>query len=171
MSKFVFKERPEEEIKLGDTITMVFKTQFGTLETTRTVDQRYLKELVEYGIVKEVSESSEEEMNIFHLIAHLAKRLGWKVENLKKYIENLYTISPVAVYQILLKECAIMIDSHYDTHITKCKKLWAVSIVDGGVFELEPSGSGNYTNIAMFRTLTEARLAKKVLALIEADIF
>ena len=90
MSKFVFKERPEEEVKLGDTITMVFKTQFGTLETTRTVDQKYLKELIEYGIVKEVSESSEEDMNIFHLIAHLAKRLGWKAENLKKYLEKFH---------------------------------------------------------------------------------
>lgn len=171
MSKFVFKERPEEEVKLGDTITMVFKTQFGTLESTRTVDQKYLKELVEYGIVKEVSESSEKEMNIFHLIAHLAKRLGWKAENLKKYLENLYTINPVAVYQTLLKECAIMIDSNYNTHITASKRLWAVSIVTGEVFELDLSSAGNYTNVALFRTPTEAKLAKRVLTQIEADIF
>lgn len=171
MSKFVFKERPEEEIKLGDTITMVFKTQFGTLETTRTVDQKYLKELIEYGIVKEVSESSEEEMNIFHVICHLAERINWKPENLKKYLENLYVINPTAVYQTLLREIAIMIDSNYDNHITEAKKLWAVDIVDGAVFQFDDRRTKNITNVALFRTPTEARLAKKVLMWIEADIF
>lgn len=172
MSKFVLKGKPEEEVKLGDTMTIRLKTQFGILETERVINEKHLKELIDAGIVIEVDDSVEKEsMDIFHIIAHLAKRVGWKVENLKKYLENLYTISPVAIYQMLLKECAIMIDSHYKNHITTSKRLWAVSIVDGQVFEVDLSNPGNYTNIALFRTPTEARLAKEVLALIEEDIF
>lgn len=173
MSKFVLKGKPEEEIKLGDTMTIRFKTQFGILETVRVIDEKYLKGLIDNGIVIEVDDSADKEsgMDIFHIIVHLAKRVGWKAENLKKYLENLYTISPVAVYQMLLKECAIMIDSHHKDHITAAKRLWAVSIVNGEVFELDLSSAGNYTNVALFRTPTEAKLAKEVLALIEEDIF
>ena len=174
MSKFVLKNDPQQEVRIGDLITATRKSESGILTITRTatVTEDVLNELIKSGVVIEVdSENNEEEMNIFHVIAHLAKRLGWKPENLKKYIENLYSISPVAVYQILLKECAIMIDSNYKNHITEVHKVYAVSIVDGEVFEIEQDSCGNYTNVALFRTPTEARLAKKVLMLIEADIF
>ena len=173
MSKFVLKGKPEEEVKIGDSMSIRLKTPFGTVLTSRIVDESYLNVLVEQGIVVEIPDTleQEEEMTIFHIIEHLAKRMNWKVINLKKYIENLYTISPVAVYQMLLKECAIMIDSHHKDHITAAKRLWAVSIVNGEVFELDLSSAGNYTNVALFRTPTEAMLAKEVLALIEEDIF
>lgn len=172
MSKFVLKNDPQQEVRIGDSITATRKSESGILTITRTITEDVLNELIKSGVVIEVdSENGEEEMNIFHVIAHLAKRLGWKPENLKKYMENLYTISPVAVYQILLKECAIMIDSHYNNHITEVHKVYAVSIVDGEVLKIEQDSCGNYTNVALFRTPTEARLAKKVLMLIEADIF
>lgn len=172
MSKFVLKNDPQQEVRIGDSITATRKSESGILTITRTITEDVLNELIKSGVVIKVdSENGEEEMNIFHVIAHLAKRLGWKPENLKKYIENLYSISPVAVYQILLKECAIMIDSNYKNHITEVHKVYAVSIVDGEVFEIEQDSCGNYTNVALFRTPTEARLAKKVLMLIEADIF
>lgn len=173
MSKFVLKGKPEEEVKVGDSLSIRLKTSFGTVLTSRIIDESYLNVLVEQGIVIEIPDipKQEEEMTMFHIIEHLAKRMNWKVINLKKYIENLYTISPVAVYQILLKECAIMIDSYHKDHITASKRLWGVSIVDGSVFELDLSSAGNYTNVALFRTPTEAKLAKKVLMLIEADIF
>lgn len=173
MSRFVLKGKPEEEVKVGDTMSIRLKTPFGTVLTSKIIDDSYLNVLIEQGIVVEIPDTleQEEEMTMFHLIEHLANRMSWKVENLKKYLENLYTISPVAVYQVLLKECAIMIDSHHDSHITAAKRLWAVSIVDGEVFELDLSSAGNYTNVALFRTPTEAKLAKKVLMLIEADIF
>lgn len=173
MSKFVFKGKPEEEIKIGDSISLRLKTPFGTVLTSRIIDESYLNLLVEQGIVIELPDTPEQEenMNMFHVIEHLANRMNWKFENLKKYLENLYTISPVAVYQVLLKECAIMIDNHYDEHITTAERLWAISIVDGEVFELDLSSTGNYTNVALFRTPEEAKLAKEVLAIIEADIF
>lgn len=172
MSKFVFKAKQDEEIKIGDSITMRLKTDFGIIETARTVTKEFLKELVDAGVVIEKDDSNaESEMNIFHVICHLAERINWKPENLKKYLENLYVINPVAVYQTLLKEIAIMIDSHYDNHITAAKRLYAIDALNGEVFELELPNTGNLTNVALFRTYTEAKLAKKVLTLIEADIF
>lgn len=171
MSKFVLKGKPEEEIKVGDSLTVRIITQLGTVMTSRTIDEQYLKELIRDGIVVEVSEDPiKEEINLFYVIEHLAKRAGWKVENLKKYIENLYTISPTAVYQILLKECAIIIDSPYKDHISKAKKLWAISIVDGQIFEVVP-GQGNITNVALFRTYKDAEIAREILAIIGEDIF
>lgn len=171
MSKFVFKAKPDKEIKIGDSMTMRLKTEFGIIETTKTVTEEFLKELIDAGLVIEKESSNDEVMDIFDVICHLAERINWRPENLKKYLENLYVINPVAVYQTLLKEIAIMIDSHYSSHITAAKRLWAVSIVDGEVFELDLSKAANYTNVALFRTPTEAKLAKKVLMLIEADIF
>lgn len=173
MSKFVLKGKPEEEVKVGDTMSIRLKTPFGTVLTSKIIDDSYLNVLIEQGIVIELPDTPEQEenMNMFHVIEHLAKRMNWKFENLKKYLENLYTISPVAVYQVLLKECAIIFDSHHEGHITTAKRLWAVSVLDGKVFELDLSSAGNYTNVALFRTPTEANLAKKSLTLIEADIF
>ena len=173
MSKFVFKTKPDREIKVGDSMTMRLKTDFGIIETMKTVDEEFLKELVDAGVVieKECSNDAESEMNIFHVICHLAERINWKPENLKKYLENLYVINPVAVYQTLLKEIAIIIDSNYSGHITTAKRLWAVDAINGEVFQFNAERLGNLTNVALFRTPTEAKLAKKVLMLIEADIF
>lgn len=171
MSKFVLKGKPEEEVKVGDSLTARISTQFGTIMTSRIIDEQYLKELVRNGIVIEVSEDpTKKEIDLFYIIEHLAKRVGWKAENLKKYLENLYTISPTAVYQILLKECAIIIDSPYKDHISKAEKLWAISIVDGQIFEVVPS-QGNITNVALFRTYKDAELAREILAIIGEDIF
>lgn len=173
MSKFVLKNDPQQEVKIGDSITATRKTEFGVLTITRTVTEDVLKELIESGVVIELNNDpkKEEVMNMFHVISHLAKRIGWKPENLKKYIENLYTISPVAVYQILLKEIALMLDNNYNDHISKAKRLFAISVIDGRIFEVEHTECGNYANVALFRTYKEAELAKRVLMLIEADIF
>lgn len=173
MSKFVLKNDPQQEVKIGDSITATRKTEFEVLTITRTITEDVLKELIESGVVIELNNDpkKEEVMDIFHVISHLAKRIGWKPENLKKYIENLYTISPVAVYQILLKEIALMLDNNYNDHISKAKRLFAISVIDGRIFEVEHTECGNYANVALFRTYKEAELAKRVLMLIEADIF
>ena len=76
MSKFVFKGKPEEEIKIGDSISLRLKTPFGTVLTSRIIDESYLNLLVEQGIVIELPDTPEQEenMNMFHVIEHLANR-------------------------------------------------------------------------------------------------
>lgn len=172
MSKFVLKNNPKEEVKIGDSITTTRKTEYGQLVMTRTIDESILQELVEHGIVIKVDDSPKEQvLEIMDLIEHLAKRVNWKTENLKKYMENLFTINPVAVYQTLLKECAIVLDNNHKGHISEVKKVYAVSIIDGEIFEIDQSDGRNYTNVALFRTTHEASIAKRTLMMIEAEVF
>lgn len=174
MSKFVLKSDPQQEVRIGDTITATRKTEFGTITVTREVTNDVIKELMASGVIIEIDsgpKSENTEMSVYDVICHLAKRIGWKPENLKKYIENLYTISPTAVYQILIKEIAIMIDKHYKSHISEVVTVYAVSMVDGEIFRIKKTDGKNYTNVALFRTYKEAELAKRVLMIIEADIF
>lgn len=172
MSKFVLKNNPKEEVKIGDSITATRKTEYGQLTMTRTIDESILQELVEHGIVIKIDDSPKEQvLEIMDLIEHLAKRVNWKTGNLKKYMENLLTINPVAVYQILLKECAIMLDNNYKGHISEVKKVYAISIIDGEIFEIDQSDGRNYTNVALFRTTREASIAKRTLMMIEAEVF
>lgn len=172
MSKFVLKDNPQEEVRIGDSITIARKTNFGQLTITRTIDENVLQELIEHGIVIKVDDDPKEQaFDIMDLIEHLAKRVGWKIENLKKYMENLLIINPIAVYQILLKECAIMLDNNHKGHISEVKKVYAVSIIDGEIFEIDQSDGRNYTNIALFRTAREASIAKRALIMIEAEVF
>ena len=172
MSKFVLKNNPKEEVRIGDSITATRKTEYGQLTMTRTIDESILQELVEHGVVIKVDDSPKEQvLDIMDLIEHLAKRVNWKTENLKKYMENLFTINPVAVYQTLLKEGAIILDSKHDGHISEIEKVYAVSILDGEIFEIEQVGCGNYTNVALFRNPSDAMIAKKALAVLETEIF
>lgn len=172
MSKFVLKNNPKEEVRIGDSITAIRKTEYGQLTITRIINEDVLQELIEHGVVIKVDDNPKEQaLDIMDLIEHLAKRVNWKTENLKKYMENLFTINPVAVYQTLLKEGAIILDDKYDGHISEVEKVYAVSILDGEIFEVEQVGCGNHTNVALFRKASDAMVAKKALAIIETEIF
>lgn len=172
MSKFVLKDNPQEEVRIGDSITATRKTEYGQLTITRTIDEDVLQELIEHGVVIKVDDNPKEQtLDIMDLIEHLAKRVNWKTENLKKYMENLLTINPVAVYQTLLKEGAIMLDNNHKGHISEVKKVYAVNIIDGEIFEIDQSDGRNYTNVALFRTTREASIAKRALMMIEAEVF
>lgn len=172
MSKFVLKNNPKEEVRIGDSITAIRKTEYGQLTITRIINEDVLQELIEHGVVIKVDDNPKEQaLDIMDLIEHLAKRVNWKTENLKKYMENLFTINPVAVYQTLLKECAIMMDENYNGHISEVNKVYAVSIIDGEIFEIDQSDGRNYTNVALFRTAREAAIAKKSLIVIEVEVF
>lgn len=172
MSKFVLKNNPKEEVRIGDSITAIRKTEYGQLTITRIINEDVLQELIEHGVVIKVDDNPKEQaLDIMDLIEHLAKRVNWKTENLKKYMENLFTINPVAVYQTLLKEGAIILDDKYDGHISEVEKVYAVSILDGEIFEVEQVGCSNYTNVALFRKASDAMVAKKALAIIETEIF
>ena len=172
MSKFVLKDNSKEEVRIGDSITATRKTDYGQLTITRIINEDVLQELIEHGVVIKVDDNPKEQvLDIMDLIEHLAKRVNWKTENLKKYMENLFTINPVAVYQTLLKECAIMMDENYNGHISEVNKVYAVSIIDGEIFEIDQSDGRDYTNVALFRTAREAAIAKKSLIVIEVEVF
>lgn len=168
MKKFVLKGNPNEEIKLGDTITAKFNSPFGSYVMTTTVTEPILKNLILEGII-EIQES-EPVITVDYLVKHLAHRIGWKAENADKYLENLYKINPISVFQILLKECARVLDQNYKDHITNSEELWAISVVTGESFKLD-TREGKLTNIALFRTKEDAEIARRVLGKAIKELF
>lgn len=168
MSKFVLKSNPKEEIKIGDTITIVADSPFGNLHVTTDVTDYVLKYLLDRGIIVAVQDLPD--ITIDSLVRNLATRIEWKPENVDKYLENLYKINPISAFQVLLKECAYVLDNKYDGHITTSKELWAIDILTGEAFKLA-ARSGKLTNIALFRCREDAELARNVLAKAIKDLF
>lgn len=168
MNKFVLKSNPKEEIKIGDRITIEAKSPFGSIHVTTDVTDYVLKYLLDRGIV--VISQDLPGITIDSLVRNLATRIEWKPENVDKYLENLYKINPMAAFQVLLKECAYVLDNKYEGHITTSKELWAIDALTGDAFMLE-TRSGNLTNIALFRCREDAELARTVLAKAIKDLF
>lgn len=156
------KNNPNEEVSIGDTITLKFlhKDSHCRITITQTIDEQCLKYLIDNGIVIVANDNSN--ITIDDVVKHLASRIKWKPENLDRYLSNLYSISPIATFQILLKEYAIMADKNYKDHISKVSRLWAISIVTGEVFEVTNDYKGKITNVALFRTREAAESARVV---------
>lgn len=170
MKRFVLKSNPKEEVKIGDTITIVTKSPFGNLNITSNVTDFFFKYLIDNGVVVEIEDRATTNITIDSLVRNLATRIGWKAENVDKYLENLYRMNPMSAFQVLLKECAYMLDNKYDGHITSSKELWAIDTLTGEAFKLE-TRTGNLTNIALFRSREDAEIARSVLAKAIKDLF
>ena len=107
-------------------------------------------------------------------VKHLADRIGWKYENLLKYLDNLYKIYPTAVFQILLREVAIVLDQKYPDHIERSKEIWCISLVTGEIHKMPESNRHlikNFRNFAAFRTLDDAMAAKHILKTPMKELF
>ena len=161
MSKYVLKNNPNEEVNLGDEITISARVPNGTLTIVRTIDKEYLEELIKDGIVV-ATETKRPSISIDSLVVHLASRIQWKPENVDKYLQNLYSISPISVFQILLKECAIVLDDRYEGHITDQDTLWVISSTTGEAVEVPVDPKAKMTNVALFRTREDAEFARNV---------
>lgn len=95
---------------------------------------------------------------------HLAERIGWKPENLDKYLTNLIDIYPAAACSILLREVAIVLDEKYPDHIERSKEIWTISMTDGEIKKVKDLNRiKNFRNFAAFRTLDDARAAKHIM--------
>lgn len=164
MVKYVLKNNQNQEVKIGDelTISTAKKNPDFELIITRKVDEEFLQNLIDYGVIVKVDDTPTVTTTVDDVVAHMASRIGWKAENLDKYLSNLYNISPIATFQILLKEYAIMADRNYKDHISKASKLWAISALTGEVFEMTNDYKGKITNVALFRTEEAAESARVV---------
>ena len=81
-----------------------------------------------------------------------------------KYLDNLYKIYPSALFSILLREIAIMMDEKYPDHISNSKEIWAVGFLNGKVYRiLYPNSIKSFNTFAAFRSQKEALSALGVL--------
>ncbi len=165
MKKLIFVETGKE-VEMGKQIVFYIQSAYGKIPTHCVIiSEESLPYLIEEGIIKEVEgEEGGTHLNLDFYLEHLAGRIKWNVENLRKYLGNLYTIYPAAVFSILLKEVAIVLDEKYHNHIENSKEIYVISCLSGEITKVKDLNKiKNFKNFAAFRTLDDALAAKHIL--------
>ena len=172
MNKLKLKQTGKE-VKMGDKLIKVVEL-FGIpipvagLEVNETT----LPDLIKQGIIVAEGSDSDIDITIEGAVQHLANRIGWSKENLEKYFNNLYKISPAAVFEIVLKEVAILLDEKYPDHISNSKEIWTINKASGEIQEIKNlSKIKSFQHFAAFRSLEDALVAKKVMAPALKDLY
>lgn len=163
MKKLIFV-KTGKEVEMGNTFASGMNSAYGFMPFyTVVVCEESIPFLIKEGIIKEV-ENEEILTEPYFYIKHLADRIHWNVENLRKYLSNLYTIYPAAVFSIMLREVAIVLDEKYDNHIENSKEIYVISSLNGEISKVKDLNKiKNFKNFAAFRTLEDAITAKKIL--------
>lgn len=163
MKKLIFV-KTGKEVEMGNTFAFGMNSAYGFMPFyTVVVCEESIPFLIKEGIIKEV-ENEEIPTEPYFYIKHLADRIHWNVENLRKYLSNLYTIYPTAVFSIMLREVAIVLDEKYDNHIKNSKEIYVISSLNGEIIKIKDLNKiKNFKNFAAFRTLEDAITAKKIL--------
>lgn len=172
MNKLKLKQTGKE-VKMGDKLIKVVEL-FGIpihvagLEVNETT----LPDLIKQGIIVTEGSDSGIAITIESAVQHLADRIGWSRENLEKYFNNLYKISPAAVFEIVLKEVAILLDEKYPDHISNSKEIWTINKASGEIQEIKNlSKIKSFQHFAAFRSLNDAIVAKSVMAPVLKDLY
>lgn len=168
MKEFVTKDG--SKVKEGDKLVKAITTPLGAIPVgIITLDENSVPELIKEGVLTEVPSVT---LSIPYCVEHLAKRIKWNVENLVKYFDNLYKIYPAAVFSIILRELAIIMDEKYPDHINKSKEIWVISTINGEIGRIKNLDKiKNFRNFAAFRTLEDAMEAKKIMKRALEDLF
>lgn len=172
MNKLKLK-KTGKEVKMGEKLIKVVEL-FGIPVPMSQIEinETTLPDLIKRGIIVVEGSDSDIDITIEGAVQHLANRIGWNKENLEKYFNNLYKISPAAVFEIVLKEVAIMLDEKYSDHISSSKEIWVINKVNGRIQKLKDlSKIKSFKHFAAFRSLEDALAAKKVMAPALKDLY
>lgn len=175
-----------KEVKLGDTICRVENENhplFGKCKLTDyiPITTHTLPELIEAGIitvkqdedksVSPVQKDNEVPMELEYYIQKIAEKLGWKVEKVYNYLNNVDTILPAAAFSMVLREVAIELDKKYEDHIDKSPEIYVISMFDGRITKANKAHIKNYRNFAAFRSVSDAKIACKITKDILKEMF
>ena len=172
MNKLKLKETGKE-VKMGEKLIKVVEL-FGIPVPVAQIEvnETTLPDLIKHGIIVAEGSDSDIDITIKGAIQHLANRIGWNKENLERYFNNLYKISPAAAFEIVLKEVAILLDEKYPDHINNSNEIWVINKVSGGVQKLKDlSKIKSFQHFAAFRSLEDALVAKKIMAPVLQDLY
>ena len=173
MNKLKLK-KTGKEVKMGEKLIKVVEL-FGVpvpIAPQIELNETTLPDLIKHGIIVMEDSDSDIDVTMVSAVQHLANRIGWSKENIEKYFNNLYKISPVAVFEIVLKEVAILLDEKYPDHISNSKEIWAINKVNGEIQKLKDlSKIKSFQHFAAFRSLEDALTAKKVMAPALKDLY
>ena len=147
MKKYQFKDT-KEKFKLGDIIKL-----------EALADENLVHQLLAGGAIEEI-----EELTLEDIIEHLDNRIDCDVEI---FLENLEKVNKKALFILLLKEAALVLDNKYEGHIKYADELWGVSMATYKPFLMtqEPGLILNtdFTKMAAFRCKEDAEAAIEVL--------
>ena len=122
-------------------------------------DENLVTQLLEAGVIEEEWKLSMEDIG-----EHLDNRINCDVE---VFLENLEKVNKKALFILLLKEAALVLDNEYDGHIKYADELWGVSMATYKPFLMtqEPGLILNtdFTKMAAFRCKKDAEDAVEVL--------
>ena len=172
MNKLKLKETGKE-VKMGEKLIKVVEL-FGIPVPVAQVEinKTTLPDLIKHGIIVAEGSDSDIDITIEGAIQHLANRIGWNKENLERYFNNLYKISPAAVFEIVLKEVAILLDEKYPNHISNSKEIWVINKVNGEIQKLKDmSKIKSFQHFAAFRSLEDAKIACRITKDILKEMF
>lgn len=165
MNKLKLK-KTGKEVKMGEKLIKVVNLCGIPIPIAQVeINKTTLPDLIKHGIVVAEGSDSNIDITIEGAVQHLANRIGWNKENLERYFNNLYKISPAAVFEIILKEVAILLDKKYSNHISNSKEIWVINKVNGEIQKLKDmSKIKSFQHFAAFRSLEDARVARRVMA-------
>lgn len=175
MKKYLDKRG--NEIHVGALLACkILNTETGkrTLELVVATEEVLDKAVADGALTIAGSTEGGTHLSIEFYVEHLADRIGWKMSNLVKYLDNLYKIYPTAVFQILLREVAIVLDQKYPDHIERSKEIWCISLATGEISKVPENKRHlirNFRNFAAFRTLDDAMAAKHILKVPMKELF
>lgn len=166
MVKFFLKETGKE-VKVGDILTICLNSPFGELSAEITVTADMLEKLVEHNLA--LAKSSLD-ITFPNIVAHLAKRIGWKEDNVEKYLDNLYEMSLRAVFNVILMEVALILDEKYEGHISKSENFYILAHnKDGNMVAAKfPTF---ISSIATFRNRDDAETALAVMKELVPEVY
>lgn len=165
MKKYVFV-KTGEAVELGQELARVVDTFMDPITVEEVeITEKTLPKFIKEGVISVQEEEPKcTHVNIDYYIGHLAERINWKPENLLKYLENLASINEAAVFSILLREVAIVLDKRYPDHIERSKDIYFIGMADGEIHKIkELHKVKNFRNFAAFRTIEDAVCAKNIL--------
>ena len=173
MKKYVFV-KTGGAVELGQKLARVADTSRGpvTVEEVK-ITEKTLPKLIKEGVISVREEEPEcTHVNVDYYIEHLAERINWEPGNLAEYLINLAGISEAAVFSVLLREVAIVMDKKYPNHIERSREIYVISMTDGEIHKLrELHKVKNFRNFAAFRTIEDALCAKYILKDFMKELF
>ena len=172
MNKLKLK-KTGKEVKMGEKLIKVVNLCGIPIPIAQVeINKTTLPDLIKHGIVVAEGSDSGIDITIEGAVQHLANRIGWNKENLERYFNNLYKISPAAVFEIVLKEVAILLDKKYPNHISNSKEIWVINKVNGEIQKLKDmSKIKSFQHFAAFRSLEDAKIACRITKDILKEMF
>ena len=151
-----------KEVAIGDKIRCHFVKGDVTSVTVITINDLTIPILKDAGILV-TTPIANTVPSASKVIERIAGRVGWKPQKVEGFLNTIASIMPMAAFNIVAMEIAIMLDEKYPDHINKSNKIYCISPLDGRIHEICKKHIKNYRNFAAFRSIDDARIACSIL--------